>query len=352
MVVSVILYVDVEGVCVNLCSDGMEKGCLLGFDWMCELVQMCWCDELCSVCVQGGNGDDCIVFYIVFYYVLLQLLIGSDVDGCYCGYDDVIYCVDGWIYYEYFLLWDIYCVQNQWLVLICLQVVCDIGCSLLVIDVQGGWLLCWGYVNFEINIMIGDLVMFFMVDLWCFGVFDGCEVEVYMVLWKNVFSMLLINLCYVGWFGNFSYFVNGFVQYDCVFFFKGMDVDLYYGGLVILEYVLVDCVLVQMVDGFGYVDDVGVLCMCGCNWNKVWDLDVCDEGGFSGFLWLCMEDGKWYVLVDGCYSLCLYYGFYEGMVWQYQWLVQQDILGLVQVMDGCVEVVCWLDVFFVYDVLC
>lgn len=352
MVVSVILYVDVEGVCINLCVEGMQNGVLFGFDCMCVLFQQFWCEQLGWVCVQGGIVDDCVVFYSVVYYVLLQLMIGNDVDGCYCGYDDSIYCVDGWIYYEYFLLWDIYCVQNQWLVLICLDVVCDIGCILLVIDEQVGWLLCWGYVNFEINIMIGDLVMLFMVDLWCFGVFQGCELQVWDVLCCNVFGMLLLNLCMVGCFGNLIYLIKGYVVYDCVFLFKGMDVDLYYGGLVMLEYVLVDCVFLQMVDGLGYVQDVVILCECGCNWCKVWDLQVCDvEIGFIGFLCLCIEDGQWYILFDGYYSLCLYYGFYEGMVWQYQWLVQQDVLGLVEVMDGCEQVGCCLDVFFVMDVL-
>ncbi len=37
---------------------------------------------------------------------------------------------------------------------------------------------------------------------------------------------------------------------------------------------------------------------------------------------------------DGYYSPRSHHGFHEGTAWQYQWLAQQDVPGLVEAMDG------------------
>lgn len=41
---------------------------------------------------------------------MFVFIIYSDVDGLYYGLDKKIYCIDGWVNYSIFFLWDIYCV--------------------------------------------------------------------------------------------------------------------------------------------------------------------------------------------------------------------------------------------------
>ncbi len=350
--ISAISHVDAEGARNNLRSDGMRGGKLLGFEQMRKQAQDTWRKELASVRVQGGNPDDRTVFYTALYHALLQPLTGSDADGRYRGYDEQIHRADGWTYYEYFSLWDTYRSQNQLLAMLRPERARDIGRSLLAIHEQGGWLPRWGYANFETNVMTGDPVTPFMVDLWRFGALKGVEKQAYAALRQNAFEMPPTNSRHAGRSGNASYLANGFVQYDRAWPSKGMDVDPHHGGSATLEYALADCSLAQMADGLGLGQDVAVLRERGRNWRKVWDAGVRDEeAGFEGFPRPRMEDGSWYVPADGHYSPRSHHGFHEGTAWQYQWLAQQDVPGLVEAMHGVEQTGKRLDMFFAYDAL-
>lgn len=350
--VSAISHVDAEGARANLRSDGMQGDRLLGFDQMRQMAQQQWRKELAAVRVQGGSNDDRTVLYTALYHALLQPLTGSDADGRYRGYDDNIHRADGWTYYEYFSLWDTYRAQNQWLALTKPEVARDIGRTLLAIEAQGGWLPRWGYANFETNIMTGDPVTPFLVDLWRFGALAGREGEAYTALRKNALEVPPMNSRHAGRSGNPNYLANGYVQYDRAFPSKGMDVDPHHGGSATLEYALADCALAQMADGLGHAADAGVLRERGRNWHKVWDPSVRDEeGDFNGFPRPRMEDGAWYLPADGKYSPRSHHGFHEGTAWQYQWLAQQDVPGLVQAMHGREQAARRLDTFFAYDAL-
>ena len=292
------------------------------------------------------------MLYTALYHALLQPMTGSDADGRYRGYDDAIHRADGWTYYEYFSLWDTYRAQNQWLALTKSDVARDIGRTLLAIDEQGGWLPRWGYANFETNIMTGDPVTPFMVDLWRFGALAGREGEAWAALRRNAFGMPPLNSRAAGRSGNASYLRDGYVAYDRAFPSKGMDVDPHHGGSATLEYALADCALSQMADGLGHADDAAVLRERGRNWHKVWDPQVRDaETGFSGFPRPRDEHGKWYTPADGHYSPRSQHGFHEGTAWQYQWLAQQDVPGLVTAMHGREQAGRRLDAFFAYDAL-
>jgi predicted alpha-1,2-mannosidase len=265
--ISAISHVDAEGARNNLRSEGMQGGKLLGFEQMRTRSQQQWRRELATTRVQGGTTDDRTVFYSALYHALLQPLTGSDADGRYRGYDDAIHRADGWTYYEYFSLWDTYRAQNQWLALTRPAVARDIGRSLLAINEQGGWLPRWGYANFETNIMTGDPVTPFLVDLWRFGALAGREAEAYTALRRNAFEQPPLNSRHAGRSGNPGYVENGFVAYDRAFPSKGVDVDPHHGGSATLEYALADCALAQMADGLGHADDAATLRTRGGNWH-------------------------------------------------------------------------------------
>lgn len=347
-----ISHVDAEGARNNLRADGMQGGKLIGFDRMREMSQQQWRQQLAGVKVEGGNKDDRTVLYTALYHALLQPMTGSDADGRYRGYDDAIHRADGWTYYEYFSLWDTYRSQNQWLALTQPEVARDIGRTVLAINEQGGWLPRWGYANFETNIMTGDPVTPFLVDLWRFGALKGRENEAWDALRRNSFEMPSINSRMAGRSGNVSYQAEGYVAYDRAFPSKGMDVDPHHGGSATLEYALADCSLAHMAQGLGHTADAALLRERGRNWRKVWDPAVRDEEtGFSGFPRPRGEDGNWYTPSNGQYSPRSQHGFHEGTGWQYQWLAQQDVPGLVEAMHGREQTGKRLDAFFAYDEL-
>jgi putative alpha-1,2-mannosidase len=126
------------------------------------------------------------VFYTALYHALLQPLTGNDADGRYRGYDERIHLAKGWTYYEYFSLWDTYRAQNQLLAMLRPQRARDIARSLLEIHEQVGWLPRWGYANFDTNVMTGDPVTPFLVDLWRFGALAWRGADRHgSALWQN-----------------------------------------------------------------------------------------------------------------------------------------------------------------------
>ncbi|HEV8695390.1 MAG TPA: GH92 family glycosyl hydrolase, partial [Lysobacter sp.] len=350
--VSAISHVDAEGARLNLRGEGMRDGKLRSFDAMRAQAQQNWRKELDSARIQGASADDRSVFYTALYHALLQPLTGSDADGRYRGYDTAIHRADGWTYYEYFSLWDTYRSQNQLLAMLRPQRARDIAMSMLKIQEQNGWLPRWGYANFETNVMTGDPVTPFLVDLWRFGALQGRERQAYAALRQNAFGIPPALARSSGRAGNESYLARGFVQYDRAFPTKSMDVDPHHGGSATLEYALADCSLAQMASALGEGKDAALLRQRGRNWRNVWGADAVDgELGFKGFPRPRLDDGRWYTAADGHYNPRSHHGFHEGTAWQYQWLIQQDVPGLVEAMGGAENTGKRLDAFFAYDAL-
>jgi predicted alpha-1,2-mannosidase len=350
--ISAISHVDAEGARANLRAEGMEQGRPMAFDAMRRAAQDAWREELSTVRITGGDSDDRTVFYTALYHALLQPLTGSDADGRYRGYDDNIHVADGWTYYEYFSLWDTYRSQNQLLAILRPGRSREIARSVLAIHEQGGWLPRWGYASFETNVMTGDPVTPFLVDLWRFGALEGREAQAWSALRQNAYGQPPLNSRHAGRSGNASYLEQGFVQFDRAFPSKGMDVDPHHGGSATFEYAVADCALAQMAQALGHGADAADLGRRGSNWRRLWDPELREAGsGFTGFPRPRLDDGRWFTPPTGVYSPRSHYGFHEGTAWQYQWLVPQDPAGLAGMMGGRERTLDRLDAFFALDVL-
>ena len=349
---SAISHVDADGARRNLDADGRSDGRLLPFDEMRALAQSAWRKELMSVRIEGARTADRRVFYTALYHALLQPMTGSDADGRYRGYDDAIHVAEGWTYYEYFSLWDTYRSQNQLLAMLRPSRARDIARSMLAIHAQMGWLPRWGYANFETNVMTGDPVTPWLVDLWRFGALQGREREAWDALWQNANGRPPAMSRAEGRAGNDTYLAQGFVPYDRASTSKGMDADPRHGGSATLEYALADCALSQMATGLGETAAAASLRARAGNWQRVWDPAVRDpELDFRGFPRPRIEGGAFFQPTHGEYSPRSDKGFHEGTAWQYQWLVQDDVPGLVAAMGGLDAARARLDAFFAYDAL-
>ncbi len=342
-----ISHVDGAGAARNLAAETTAHGRRLSFDEVRERAQRAWREELRSVEISGGGADDRTVFYTALYHSLLQPLTGNDVDGRYLGFDNQVHRATGWTYYEFFSLWDTYRTQNQFLALLRPARARDIARSLLAIDEQGGWLPRWAYANQETNTMTGDPVTPFLVDLWRFGALRGLEDQAYAALLRNATQLPPADSPFSGRAGNPSYQAHGFVQYDKDFPHKGQDVDPQHGGSATLEYALADCSLSVMAQALGHRADAAALRAKGRNYQVLWDAGASDRG-FTGFPRPKLAGGAWFTPADGSYEPTGQDGFHEGTAWQYQWLAQQDVPGLVRLMGGQRAAGQRLDEFFAY----
>ncbi|MBY0574432.1 MAG: glycoside hydrolase family 92 protein, partial [Undibacterium sp.] len=270
----------------------------------------------------------------------------------YRGYDDKIHQTKGENYYEFFSLWDTYRAQNQLLALLSPERAKDIASSILKIKDQQGWLPRWGYANFETNIMTGDPVTPFLVDLWRYGALKGKEQAAYRALRENAFGVPDYKIRAEGRAGNPHYLQHGFVPYQRDFRAKGMDVDPHHGASATLEYAQADGALSIMAEALGKTKDAQLLAKRSTNWQRIWDAEASDtELGFKGFPRPRMIDASWFSEIDGSYNPRSENGFHEGTAWQYQWLVQQNIPALVQAMGGREQAGKRLDAFFAMDAL-
>ncbi len=340
-----ISQVDAAGARGNLASEHIRS-----FDAAKADVQRAWRRELSTVDIKGGTPDDRTVFYTSLYHALLQPLTANDADGRYYGFDKKIHRAVGWTYYDFFSLWDTYRSQNQLLALLRPSRARDIAKSILAIHDQGGWLPRWAYASQETNTMTGDPVTPFLVDLWRFGALSGEEMHAYQALLQNSREIPPAASPFQGRSGNASYQKDGFVQYDPDFPKKGQDTDPNHGASATLEYALGDCSLSVMAAALGKKDDAAALAAKGRTYRTLWDATQADRG-FTGFFRPKVLGGAWFSPADKPYSPQSQDGFHEGTAWQYQWLVQQDVPGLVQRMGGPAATGKRLDDFFAYDEL-
>ncbi|MCU1679717.1 MAG: Conserved putative secreted protein [Amycolatopsis sp.] len=339
--------VDAEGASRNLALEGTSHGKLNAFDKVKAGARQAWRKELSTVDLPSTGADDRTVFYTSLYHTLLQPLTGNDADGRYRGFDNEIHRAIGWTYYQFFSLWDTYRSQNQLLALLRPSRARDIAKTLLAIHDQGGWLPRWAYANQETNTMTGDPVTPFLVDLWRFGALTGEETQAYEALLQNSEQIPPASSQFQGRSGNASYQADGWVQYDPNFPKKGQDTDPNHGASATMEYALGDCSLSLMASALGKTQDAKALAVRGRNYQKLWDSSVTDRG-FTGFPRPKVTGGGWFTPADQPYTPQGQDGFHEGTAWQYQWLAQQDMPGLMKSMGGQAATQARLDDFFDY----
>ncbi|NEB79294.1 glycoside hydrolase family 92 protein [Streptomyces sp. SID14478] len=298
-----------------------------------------WKDELNRMRVAGGSRADQRTYYTALYHSLLHPSIGSDVDRRYRGFDDKVHRSDS-TYYQMFSLWDTYRSQNQLVALLHPDKAADMAKSVLHVYEDGGWLPRWGLGGGETNVMSGDPVTPWIVDLYNRDLLDKrTSQRLFDALWKNANEVPADQSAFRGRDGNPTYVKNGWVGYQNLPGYKFGDSRQ--AGSATLEYALADCSLSTMARGLGHRDKAAALASrCG-NFTKLWDSGVTSQG-FTGFPVTRNADGS----VAGDADPTQSGAFHEGTAWQYQWLAQQDPQTLFGLMGGASGAEQRLDKFF------
>ncbi|MGW1159685.1 GH92 family glycosyl hydrolase [Streptomyces sp. NPDC002519] len=326
-------YVDARGAEVNLATTQGRS-----FDDIREDARRAWEDRLDAVRVQGGGDTLRTTFYSSLYRSFLAPNTGSDADGRYTGWDQRIHRARGFTYYQNWSLWDTYRTQSQLLGLLAPREARDMAISVLKIDEEGGWLPKWGYGTVETNIMSGDPVTPFLTNAYQQGLLKGYEERAYRALRKNADGVPPADTMYVGREANREYIAHGFAPYvKGRPYTKPGDSDYHHGASVTLEYALSDAMLAQMARGLGHHADAARYAARSRNYRNVFDPS-------TRFFRARDASGAFTGRADPARSE----GFHEGTAWQYQWLVPQDLRGMIGLIGGEKAANDRLDAFFAY----
>lgn len=329
-------YVDAQGATVNLRAEGGRS-----FDTVRHRAQQAWEDRLDDVRAQGGSDALRRTFYSSLYRSFLAPNIGSDADGRYTGWDQQVHRARDFTYYQNWSLWDTYRTQSQLLALLAPREARDMAISVIRIDEESGWLPKWGYGTVETNIMTGDPVTPFLTNAYQQGLLKGYEERAYRALQQNADGVPPTDSAAVGREANKEYLANGFAPYikDRPHAKPG-DSDYDHGASVTLEYALSDAMLAQMARDLGHDADATRYAARAQSYRNIFDPS-------TGFFRARDASGAFVGPVDPAQSE----GFHEGTSWQYQWLVPQDLPGMVDLIGGQQAANARLDSFFAYDQL-
>ncbi|MFE1772396.1 GH92 family glycosyl hydrolase [Streptomyces sp. NPDC059008] len=331
-----ISHVDAAGAARNLRAEGGRS-----FDRTKAAADAAWERRLSLVRTRGGDPALRRTFYSSLYRSFLAPNIGSDVDGRYRGWDQKVHRTadfGGSAYYQNWSLWDTYRTQAQLLALLAPRESRDMALSVLRIDKESGWLPKWGYGTVETNIMTGDPVTPFLTNAYQQGLLAGHEQEAYAALRKNADGVPPAASPAVGREANGPYLKDGFAP-----FIKGRphhkpgDSDFDHGASATLEYALSDAMLAQMARDLGHTADADRYAARARNYRKIFDAS-------TGFFRARDERGAFTGPADPARSE----GFHEGTSWQYQWLVPQDLPGVLRLIGGRDRADERLDAFFAY----
>ncbi|MFI9723469.1 GH92 family glycosyl hydrolase [Streptomyces sp. NPDC052396] len=330
-----ISYVDAAGADTNL------RAAQGSFDRVVRAAGEEWAERLGVARVQGGGRTLRRAFYTALYHALLSPNIGSDADGRYTGWDQRIHRAGGFTYYQNWSLWDTYRSQAQLLSLLAPREARDMARSVLRVEQDGGWLPKWGYATVETNVMTGDPVTPYLTNAYQQGLLAGYEEEAYRALRHDADGVPPAGSPAVGRDGNTRYLRDGYVPLmPRPKGHKPGESDLEQGASATLEYALADGALAEMAHDLGHRADAERFADRSRNYRHLFDAG-------TGFFRPRDARGSFTGSADPARSP----GFHEGTTWQYQWLVQQDLPGLIELLGGREAANRRLDTFFAYDKL-
>ena len=293
------------------------------FDKVKRDAKHAWKRELQKIKVEGNNEDQLKIFYTALYHAYTAPYTFSDVNGNYKGPDGELHSVHKHTQYTVFSLWDTYRAAHPLFTITQKKRTADMINSMLKHYDAYGLLPVWELAGNETNCMIGNHSIPVIVEAWMKGIrnFDG--EKAYEAMKKTVLN----NRAGMQAFRNFHY-----IPYDL----ENESVSK------TLEYAYDDWCVAQMAKALGKEDDYLYFLKSSRNYANLFDPS-------TGFMRGKSSDGKWKTPFSPLYSKHRDDEYTEGNAWQYSWLVQQDIEGLIALHGGKEAFAAKLDSLFTLD---
>jgi predicted alpha-1,2-mannosidase len=297
-----------------------------------------WSDVLSRIRVGGGTTAELRTFYTALYHSLLYPTTFSDVDGRYIGFDSKLHSVpDGHVQYANYSLWDTYRCLAALQSLLLPDVASDLAQSLVNDAEQFGWLPKWPVMNGESGVMDGDNVVPFLASLYAFGAHDFDTGTALQYMLKGATTPAPPDSAYLEREGVADYQTLGYVPND-----RAEQSHVRVGASQTLEYAADDFAISQFADAIGLHGTARTFAGRAQNWQNIFD-------GGTGYLRPkdstgAFPSGPGFVTPpDGQFGQN---GFDEGNAAQYNYLVPQNLAGLITAMGGRDAVNQRADAFF------
>lgn len=293
------------------------------FDKVKKDASHAWKRELQKIKVEGKDENQLATFYTALYHAYTAPYTYSDVNGNYKGPDGEIHSVHQHTQYTVFSLWDTYRASHPLFTLTQKKRVGDMIHSMLKHYDAYGLLPVWELVGNETNCMIGNHSIPVIVEAWKKGIrnFDG--EKAYEAMKKTVLN----NRAGMGAYRSYNY----------------IPCDLENESVSkTLEYAYDDWCVAQMAKELGKEDDYLYFLKSSKNYANLFDPS-------TGFMRGKSSTGAWKTPFSPLYSKHRDDEYTEGNAWQYSWLVQHDIEGLIALHGGPEAFTTKLDSLFTID---
>lgn len=267
-----------------------------------------WKRELEKIKVESKNEEQLKIFYTALYHAYLAPNLFSDVNGNYKGPDGEIHSVGKSNQYTVFSLWDTYRAAHPLYTITQKKKVSDMINSMLKHYDAYGLLPVWELVGNETNCMIGNHSIPVIVEAYLKGIRNFDAEKAYEAMKKTVLS------------GRAG--LNEFREYNYIpYELENESVSK------TLEYAYDDWCVAQMAKALNKEEDYLFFLKSSRNFTNLFDPS-------TGFMRGKSATGEWKTPFSPLYSKHRDDEYTEGNAWQYSWLVQHDVDGLIALHGG------------------
>lgn len=307
-------------------KNGLAEAPDLNFEGYRLRAAEAWNRQLAKIEVKGGTADDRVNFYTAMYHSMLAPTIYSDVDGAYFGPDGQAHSGEGHVNYSTFSLWDTYRAAHPLFTYTQPDRVNDMIKGFLRFYEQHGALPLWNLYGWETDMMIGYHAVPVVVDAYLKGIGDF---DAEKALEACVASANRDEYRGIG-----DYKRLGYVPaYSDPKRWESWSLSK------TLEYAYDDYCVARMAEKMGKAEIAKEFYARSQNYRNVFN-------PATSFFQPKDEKGRFnpkFTPDEYTEDIC------ESNGWQYMWLVQHDIDGLMQLVGGKERFAQKLDSMFTYQ---
>ena len=315
--------VGISAVSVENAKQNLEKE-IPGwdFDQVLADTRSVWNKELSKIKIDATDSVS-TVFYTALYHAYTAPYLFSDVNGNYKGPDKEIHSVHKHNQYSVFSLWDTYRAAHPLFTITQKKRVSDMINSMLKHYDAYGLLPVWELAGNETFCMIGNHAIPVITEAYLKGIRNFDVEKAYEAMKKTS----LTDRAGMGVYRKYHY-----IPYEL----ENESVSK------TLEYAYDDWCIAQMAKALQKEDDYLFFLNASRNYTNLFDPG-------TGFMRGKSSAGEWKTPFSPLYSNHRDDEYTEGNAWQYSWLVQHDVEGLIALHGGAEAFITKLDSLFTLD---